>query len=99
MLEIDIVGPCPITENNNEYIIVMVDYSTKWTEGFSVPNRTALPVADKLVTEFFCRFKIVKTITDDTYRIQKSPEARPLVVHVDHLKPYYGETPVFNSCK
>jgi hypothetical protein len=49
MLEIDIVGPCPITENNNEYIIVMVDYYTKWTEAFSVPNRTALTVADKFV--------------------------------------------------
>jgi len=39
-------------------------------------------------------YKIVKKITDVTYRIQKSPEARSLVVHVDHLKPYYGETPV-----
>ena len=27
-----------------------------------------------------------------TYRIQKSPEASTLVVHVYHLKPYYGET-------
>lgn len=49
MLEIDIVGTCPITENNNEYIIVMVDYYAKWTEAFSVPNRTALTVADKFV--------------------------------------------------
>jgi hypothetical protein len=41
-LKIDIVGPCPITENNNEYIIVMVDCYTKGIEAFSVPNHTAL---------------------------------------------------------
>ena len=26
---IDIVGPCPVTENKNEYIIVVCDYFTK----------------------------------------------------------------------
>ena len=63
MVGIDIVGPCPITENRNEYIIVVVDYYTKWTKAFAVPNHTALTEADKLVTEFFCRFGVCRQYT------------------------------------
>jgi hypothetical protein len=33
-------------------------------------------------------------IPDVTYIIQKSPKVRSLVVHVDHLKPYYGATAI-----
>jgi hypothetical protein len=36
----------------------------------------------------------VKKITDVTSRIQKSPKVRSLVVHVDHLRPYYGATAI-----
>ena len=65
---IDIVGPCPVTENGNEYLIVLSDYFTKWVEAYAVPNHNALTVADKLVTEFFCRFGIVKQIHTDQGR-------------------------------
>jgi len=57
---IDIVGPCPVTENENEFIIVVSDYFTKWCEAYAVPNHNALTVADKIVPEFFCRFGIPK---------------------------------------
>ncbi|XP_063436328.1 protein NYNRIN-like [Mytilus trossulus] len=65
---IDIVGHCPITAKNNEYIIVIQDYFTKWVEAFAVPNHTAQTVADKLVTELFCRFGIPKQIHSDQGR-------------------------------
>ena len=52
---VDIVGPLPISHDNNEYIIVTGVYFTKWQEAFAVPNHTALTVADKLVPEVFCR--------------------------------------------
>ena len=32
-------------------------------------------------------------MTDVTYRIQESPNVNFIVVHVDHLKPYFGEIP------
>ena len=53
---IDIVGPLPVTENGNEYIIVLGDYFSKWKEAYPVPNHTAMTVADKVITEFICRF-------------------------------------------
>ena len=40
----------------------MVDYYTKWTDAFSVPIHTALTVANKLVTDFFCGFGVCRQI-------------------------------------
>lgn len=61
-----IVGPCPITDN--EYIIVLSDYFSKWVEAYAVPNHTTLTVADKIVTVFFCRFGTPKQIHTDQGR-------------------------------
>ena len=49
---IDIFGPLPLTENRNEYIIVLGDYFSKWVDAWAVPNHTAQTVADKVVVEF-----------------------------------------------
>jgi transposase InsO family protein len=46
----------------------MVDYYTKWTESISVPNHTVSTVADKLVTELFCRFGVCREIHSDQGR-------------------------------
>ena len=65
---IDIVGPLPLTENGNEYIIVVGDYLIKWKEAYSVPNHIALTVADKLLTEFICRYGCPLSIHSDQGR-------------------------------
>ena len=38
-------------------------------------------------------YKVIERLTDVTYRIQESPNVNFIVVHVDHLKPYFGEIP------
>lgn len=55
-IAIDIVGPLPITSNDNQYIMVIGDYFSKWKEAFALPDHTAQTVADKLVTGFICTF-------------------------------------------
>ena len=55
-IAIDIMGPLPVTENGNQYIMVVGDYFSKWTEAYALPVHTAQIVADKLVTEFICRY-------------------------------------------
>ena len=65
---VDIVGPLPVSRDGNEYIIVLGDYFTKWQEAFPVQNHTALTVADKLVTEFFCRFGLAVQLHSDQGR-------------------------------
>ena len=53
---VDIFGPLPLTEDENEYIIVLGDYYSKWVDAWAVPNHQAQTVADKKVVEFSTKF-------------------------------------------
>ena len=55
-IAIDILGPLPETPRKNKSILVVSDYFTKWTERYPIPNQEATTVAEKLVSEFICRF-------------------------------------------
>ena len=55
-IAIDILGPLPLTESGNKYLLVVMDYFTKWPEVYPLPNQTAVTVAEILVKNFFCRF-------------------------------------------
>ncbi|CAG2233136.1 unnamed protein product [Mytilus edulis] len=67
-IAIDIMGPLPQTDNDNEYIMVIGDYFSKWKEAYALKNHTAQAVADKLVTEFICRFGAPTRIHTDQGR-------------------------------
>ena len=62
---IDIVGPLPISEGGNAYILVVVDYFTRWTEAYPIPDQKALTVADKFVSEFITRFGVPERLVSD----------------------------------
>lgn len=64
-IAIDIMGPLPVTEHGNQYIMVVSDYFSKWTEAYALPNHQAQTVADKLVSEFICRFGTPNRIHTD----------------------------------
>ena len=53
---IDILGPLPLTERGNKYILVAQEYFTKWVEAYAIPNQESETILQKLVDEFFCRF-------------------------------------------
>ena len=53
---LDILGPLPLTERRNKYIVVIGDYYTKWIEAFAIPNQEAKTVAKIFFDEFVCRF-------------------------------------------
>ena len=40
------------------YLLVTMDYFTKWPEVYAIPNQGASTVADALVTHFFCCFGV-----------------------------------------
>ena len=56
VVAVDIVGPFPTTPAGNKYILVAMDYFTRWAEVYAIPNQEAITVANKLVDEMFLRF-------------------------------------------
>lgn len=65
---IDIAGPFPETEDGNKYILVAMDYFTKWVEAYAIPNQEASTVADVLVKEMFSRFGVPLELHSDQGR-------------------------------
>ena len=64
-LSVDLVGPLPATNDNNKYMLVIVDYSSKYTEIFPIPRKEKEIVADKLYEEFMLRFGACDTLHSD----------------------------------
>jgi hypothetical protein len=65
---LDILGPLPKTNSGNKYILVLVDYFSKWSEAFPMRNQEASTIANKLVSGFINIFGIPKTIHTDQGR-------------------------------
>lgn len=53
---VDILGPLPVTERGNRYVMVVMDYFTKWPEAIAIPDQTAETVAEACVEHVFSRF-------------------------------------------
>jgi hypothetical protein len=63
---IDLTGPLPKTRRGNIYILVVIDYFTKWVELFPLPNTKAKTIAQIFRDEVICRFGFpVRIISDN----------------------------------
>ena len=49
---IDIAGPLPVTEDGNQYLLMMCDYATRYLEAIPIPDQRAKTVAQALLTIF-----------------------------------------------
>ena len=61
----DILGPLAPTPRGNKFVLVVTDYFTKWTESYAISNQEDTTVAEKLVSEFVCRFEVPREIHSD----------------------------------
>jgi hypothetical protein len=43
----------------------MIDYFTKWLRAYTIPKKKALMVAEALVTNFLCRFRVMEELHTD----------------------------------
>ncbi|GBM94686.1 Retrovirus-related Pol polyprotein from transposon 412 [Araneus ventricosus] len=48
-MTLDILGPFPVTTEGNRYVLVLMDYFTKWPEAIPIPDQEASTVAEELV--------------------------------------------------
>ncbi|BHF69809.1 hypothetical protein SprV_0301285600 [Sparganum proliferum] len=53
---LDIIGPLFQTKKGNRFILVIVDYFTKWCEAIPLPNSESLTVAAALVDHWITRY-------------------------------------------
>ena len=62
---IDIVGPLLVTETGNRYIVVAVDYFTRWPEAKLLKEANARAVAQFIYEEIICRHGAPRVIQSD----------------------------------
>ena len=61
---LDLVGPLPLTKNGNKYIIVLVDYFTKWTEAEPLKSTESEDVI-RFLKSVFSRHGIPEVLVTD----------------------------------
>jgi transposase InsO family protein len=62
---VDIMGPFPPTPRQKRYLLVVVDYFTRWVEMFALRTITATDMVNILINEVFCRYGIPSYILSD----------------------------------
>ncbi|KAI3369547.1 hypothetical protein L3Q82_007756 [Scortum barcoo] len=65
MLGVDLMGPFPRSTNGNLYLIVFVDYYTRWVEMFPLRKATAETVSHILTREILTRWGVPTFILSD----------------------------------
>src|SRR6266540_7235411 len=63
--EIDIVEPLPITREENRYIVVAMDYFTRWSEARTIKAANAETVATFIYEEIICQFGPPRVLQSD----------------------------------
>ena len=93
---IDFVGPLPLTSNGNKYIIVAMDYLTKWPEAQPVSNADAEATANFLYETIICRHGCPQKILSDRGAHFKNQMIEKLMqkFQIQHLfsTPYHPQT-------
>ncbi len=59
---VDIVRPLPIIREGNKYIVVAMDYFSRWPKARPLKIANANTVATFLYEEIICRFKALRTL-------------------------------------
>ena len=65
---VDIMGPYPPTQRQKQYVLVVVDYFTRWVEIFSLRSTTSSDIARILIDEIVCRWGCPTYILSDNGR-------------------------------
>lgn len=61
----DIVGPLPLTEQGNKYMLTHVDLFSKWLEAYAIPDTKAETIAKVYVENIICRHGASEALLTD----------------------------------
>ncbi|KAE9200610.1 hypothetical protein PF004_g18959 [Phytophthora fragariae] len=68
LLVVDAVGPLPETERSNKYILVIVDYFTRWAEAFAVGRLDSVTFVEVMVNGVVARHGVPSRLLSDNGR-------------------------------
>ena len=93
---VDVLGPFPVTDSGNRYVLVAMDCFTKWPEAYAVPDQSAATTAERLVEEMFARFGVPAELHSDQGRNFESQVfgevCRRLGVHKTRTTPLHPQS-------
>ncbi|GBM94250.1 Transposon Ty3-I Gag-Pol polyprotein, partial [Araneus ventricosus] len=64
-MALDILGPFPVTTKGNRYVLVLMDYFTKWPEAIPIPDQEASIVAEELVRSWISCYGVPMILHSD----------------------------------
>ena len=59
---VDVMGPVPVSEGGNRWVLTAMDYFTKWSEAYALPKQEAETVVNTLLGGFVSRFGVPEVI-------------------------------------
>ncbi|CAL8102490.1 unnamed protein product [Calicophoron daubneyi] len=62
---VDLIGPLPETPRGNKYLLVMVDYFSKWCEAVPLKTMEATTVAEAILKHWICQWGAPNQIHSD----------------------------------
>lgn len=65
---VDVMGPFPMSNRGNRYVLVAMDYFSKWPEAYAVPDQETSTILDCLLGGMFSRFGIPLELHSDQGR-------------------------------
>ena len=65
MIAIDLVGPMPITDTGNEYLLTMIDRFTRYCRLIPIPNITSFTIAKEVMNQWIYKLGICRQLLSD----------------------------------
>ena len=91
----DLLDMSIMSAKGNHYVLVMVDCFSQWTEACSLPDKTAISVADAFFSNIVCRFGMPSVIHSDQGREFENKVMHELCIlggsHKTKTTPYHPE--------
>jgi hypothetical protein len=65
VVSLDVVGPLPVIDNGNKYLLTFVDHFTRFREAIPIPTQEAEVIARKFVMRIITQFGVPKKLLTD----------------------------------
>jgi len=65
IVAVDILSALPTSSDGSNYILVLTDYFTKWSEAYALPDAEANTCTSAMYNGFFSRFDMPRQLHSD----------------------------------